>query len=172
MVYKDVPARYRFILEFREGTINGMTVNLRKSASNALEILAHKFGNDPDTQERIAEERVEIRAAQGMYDARKAAGLTQRALAEVVGKQQPVIARLEDAHYEGHTLSVLDRIAKALNMRMEIRFVPNGGDNEETADARPARASVPGIGRSTVRRSTIKKSAPRPKKDREGAAFG
>jgi hypothetical protein len=35
-----------------------------------------------------------------------------------------VICRLEDADYEGHSLAMLNRIAAALNKRVEIRFVP------------------------------------------------
>ncbi len=34
-----------------------------------------------------------------------------------------VICRLEDADYEGHSLAMLQRIAAALNKRVEIRFV-------------------------------------------------
>ena len=30
----------------------------------------------------------------------------------------------EDANYEGHSLAMLNRIAAALNQRVEIRFVP------------------------------------------------
>jgi hypothetical protein len=35
-----------------------------------------------------------------------------------------VICRLEDADYEGHSLAMPNRIATALNRRVEIRFVP------------------------------------------------
>jgi hypothetical protein len=35
-----------------------------------------------------------------------------------------VICRLEDAHYEGHSLVMLRRIAAALQQRVEMRFVP------------------------------------------------
>jgi hypothetical protein len=38
-----------------------------------------------------------------------------------------VICRLEDADYEGHSVSMLRRIATALNRRVEIRFVPQRG---------------------------------------------
>jgi hypothetical protein len=34
-----------------------------------------------------------------------------------------VICRLEDADYEGHSLTMLYRIAAALNHRVEVRFV-------------------------------------------------
>ncbi len=42
----------------------------------------------------------------------------------MVGTTALVICRLEDADYEGHPLAMLQRIAAALNKRVEIRFVP------------------------------------------------
>ncbi len=62
--------------------------------------------------------------AQIILEAREAAGLTQRQLAELVGTKQPAIARLEDADYEGHTLSMLQRIADALGQRLLLRMEP------------------------------------------------
>lgn len=62
--------------------------------------------------------------AQRIYDLREQAGLSQRALAKLVGTTASVICRLEDADYEGHSLAMLNRIAAALNRRIEIRFVP------------------------------------------------
>ena len=58
-----------------------------------------------------------------IHDARTRAGLSQRELAALIGTKQPVIARLEDADYEGHSLTMLQRIAEALDQRLEIRFV-------------------------------------------------
>jgi transcriptional regulator with XRE-family HTH domain len=58
-----------------------------------------------------------------IYTARSRAGLSQIALDEVVGKTQSVVARLENADYEGHPLTMLQRIAAALNQRLEIRFL-------------------------------------------------
>ena len=60
-----------------------------------------------------------------IYEARTQAGLTQEDLARLVGTKQPVIARLEDADYEGHSLSMLQRIAMALHQRLEIHLVPD-----------------------------------------------
>ena len=34
-----------------------------------------------------------------------------------------MISRLEDADYEGHSLAMLNRIAAAVERRIEIRFV-------------------------------------------------
>ena len=46
-----------------------------------------------------------------MANARTEAGLSQKELAEMIGTTQSVISRLEDADYEGHSLSMLSRIA-------------------------------------------------------------
>jgi len=42
----------------------------------------------------------------------------------LIGTTASVICRLEDTDYEGHSLAMLNRIAAALNRRVEIRFVP------------------------------------------------
>ena len=72
----------------------------------------------------IAEERLNSQVARLIYEARTAAGLTQKQLADLIGTQQSTVARLEDADYEGHSLSMLRRIAEALNQRLEVRFIP------------------------------------------------
>jgi hypothetical protein len=51
-----------------------------------------------------------------------------------IGTQQSVMSRLEDAYYEGHSLSMLQSIAQALNQRLELNLVPlGGGDRVESA---------------------------------------
>jgi DNA-binding XRE family transcriptional regulator len=50
-------------------------------------------------------------------------GLTQAQLAEMVGTRQPSIARLENGS-SVPSLSFLDRIAKALDARVELHVVP------------------------------------------------
>ena len=72
----------------------------------------------------LQEERANAEIARKIYDLRTAAGLSQRALAHLIGTTASVICRLEDADYEGHSLAMLQRIAAALNKRVEIRFVP------------------------------------------------
>lgn len=64
--------------------------------------------------ERFTEEaRVNASVAQLIYDARHTAGLSQTELAERIGSKQAVILRLEDADYDGHSLTMLQRIWKA-----------------------------------------------------------
>ena len=91
---------------------------------DATVIIDQMTGDDEELQQLIAEETINADVARLIYEVRTAAGLTQAALAELVGTQQPVIARLEDADYEGHSLSMLQRIAAVLNQRIEISFIP------------------------------------------------
>src|SRR5262245_60905873 len=63
-------------------------------------------------------------AARLITDLRTRAGLTQKQLAKLVGTTQPAIARLEAPNYHGHSLTMLQRIANALNGKIEIRVYP------------------------------------------------
>lgn len=92
--------------------------------TDALKILDRITGDDADLRELIQQETVNVHVARLIYDVRTQAGLTQEQLAERIGTKQPVVARLEDADYEGHSLTMLQRIAEALNLALDIRFVP------------------------------------------------
>jgi len=96
-----------------------------RTTSDALEILEHHvIGNDAKLREEVKEAEFELEVAQLIYDARTAAGVTQNELAKLIGSNQSVISRVEDANYEGHSLSLLRRIADALDRRLEISFGP------------------------------------------------
>ena len=90
---------------------------------DASKIIERMVGQDQELRDMIAAETINARVAQMIYDARNKAGLTQKQLAKLVGTTQSVIARLEDADYEGHSLNMLNRIAAALNKRVDIRLV-------------------------------------------------
>jgi ribosome-binding protein aMBF1 (putative translation factor) len=94
--------------------------------SDGLRILERVTGRDAQLRKDIAEANVNFRMAQLIYDARTAAGLTQQQLADLIGTRQSVIARLEDAEYRGHSLTMLARIADALHRQLEVAFVPPG----------------------------------------------
>ena len=91
---------------------------------SATEIVGRLVGDDVELRRIIAEETLNAQVARLIYEARMRAGLTQQQMAELVGTKQPVIARLEDADYEGHSLSMLQRIAVALGLRLDVRFRP------------------------------------------------
>ncbi len=97
----------------------------KTKTTDAIAIIHRRYYADwPEREASRQEERANAEIARKIYDLRKAAGLSQRALANLVGTTASVICRLEDADYEGHSLAMLQRIAAALNKRVEIRFVP------------------------------------------------
>jgi ribosome-binding protein aMBF1 (putative translation factor) len=101
-----------------------MAKRVKKAITDAVEILIRRLGDTPDLRARIEEEKLNMQVAQMIYDARHKAGLTQKQLAELIGTKQQVIARLEDADYEGHSLTMLQRIATALGRRLEVSMTP------------------------------------------------
>ena len=97
--------------------------NKPKMTSDAIKILDKMTGDDPKMLALIEEERTNLQVATEIYNLRTKAKLSQEELAAKVGTTQSAISRLEDADYEGHSLSMLQRIATALNRRVEVRFV-------------------------------------------------
>ena len=95
-----------------------------KKTTDAVLIMENMIGDDQQLHELYAEAKINAHVAQLIYDARHEAGLTQEQLAVLVKTKQSVIARLEDADYEGHSLSMLNRIAQALNREIKIDLVP------------------------------------------------
>ncbi|MBN3871492.1 MAG: helix-turn-helix domain-containing protein [Nostoc sp.] len=95
-----------------------------KKTNDALKIIKRMIKSDPELEEMVRESSINAQVSQIIYDARKQGGLTQQQLAAKVGTTQSVIARLEDADYEGHSLSILARIAAALNQKLEIKMSP------------------------------------------------
>jgi ribosome-binding protein aMBF1 (putative translation factor) len=95
-----------------------------RRTTDALEIIDRMIGDDDELRAGIERELVNLEIAQLVYDARQAAGLTQKELARRVRTTQSVIARLEDADYRGHSLTMLQRIAKALDLQLSLQFVP------------------------------------------------
>jgi ribosome-binding protein aMBF1 (putative translation factor) len=92
--------------------------------NDALKIIQKSIDRDPELQEMVRESSVNAQVSLIIYDVRKQAGLTQKQLADLIGTTQSVIARLEDADYEGHSLSMLARIAAALDRKIKIEMLP------------------------------------------------
>jgi transcriptional regulator with XRE-family HTH domain len=59
---------------------------------------------------------------------RKKAGLSQKELARLLKTSQQQISRLESTGYEGHSLSMLRRVAEALHARVRVVFEPDTDD--------------------------------------------
>jgi len=102
-----------------------MVKTKNKPTDDAVEILHRRLvAGKPEKMAELEKIRADDAVARKIYDLRIKAGLSQRAFAKLVGTTASVICRLEDADYEGHSMAMLNRIAEALDKRVEIRFVP------------------------------------------------
>lgn len=95
-----------------------------RKTTDAIKILSSIAAKDKKVSSLLPEALINVRVAQLIYKARNSAKLTQKQLANLIGTNQPVIARLEDADYLGHSLTMLQKIASALNRGIEIKLVP------------------------------------------------
>lgn len=99
-------------------------VSRRKKTDKAVKILHDRYiGDDAKRRASVEEERLSAQMARTIHQMRVEAGMTQKQLAERVGTTQSVISRLEDADYEGHSLSMVNRIAKALDRQVTVQLV-------------------------------------------------
>jgi transcriptional regulator with XRE-family HTH domain len=89
---------------------------------NFAEVIRAKLAADPKLAEAVEQEAFNADIAMKVYQARTEAGLTQAELAARIGTRQSVISRIEDADYEGHSLSILRRIASALDLNVRVDF--------------------------------------------------
>lgn len=102
-----------------------------KRTSNAVRILHRRYiGEDVQRKASLEQERVNAEVSRTIYELRDQAGISQKELADRVGTTQSVISRLEDADYEGHSLSMLNRIAKALNQQIQVVVQPKDPELE------------------------------------------
>jgi ribosome-binding protein aMBF1 (putative translation factor) len=93
----------------------------RAKTTNAVEILNRLvFKNDPERLRAVEHYRLNSEVAGLIYNLRVKAGLSQAELANRIHTTQSVISRLEDADYEGHSLSMLAKVATALNHRLVL----------------------------------------------------
>ena len=82
---------------------------------DALKIIESLTPNDPEIEDMVREASLNAVVAQLIYEARTTRGMTQKQLADLIGTKQSAIAGLEDADYDGHSLSMLQKIAYTFN---------------------------------------------------------
>jgi DNA-binding XRE family transcriptional regulator len=97
----------------------------KRRITDGLEILHREFfAGHPERIAALEDAFANDEVARKIYELRTKARLTQRQLAKMIGTTASVISRLEDADYEGHSFTMLNKIAAALNKRVKIEFVP------------------------------------------------
>jgi DNA-binding XRE family transcriptional regulator len=98
-----------------------LAMTAKRKIANAVAILHQRYvKDDPARKAALEAARVQAGVARAICRLRTEAGMTQQQLAELVGTTQSVISRLEDEEYEGHSLTMLSRIAGALNRRVHV----------------------------------------------------
>ena len=80
---------------------------------------------DPDFAERFKKAGEAWDVALKLASLRKISGLSQKELAKRVGTSQQQISRLESPAYEGHSLSMLRRVAEVLGATLYVEIQPN-----------------------------------------------
>jgi transcriptional regulator with XRE-family HTH domain len=108
----------------------------KDKTQDAIRILHGRYvKDDPERKAALQEERVNAEVARLIHEMRNAAGLSQQQLAELIGTTQSVISRLEDADYEGRSLSLLERIATALNQKLTVVMTAREPEELEIREA-------------------------------------
>jgi len=80
---------------------------------------------DPDFAERFKRAGEAWDVALQLAALRERAGLSRVELARKLRTTQQQISRLESPNYEGHSLSMLRRVARALNAHVRVIFESN-----------------------------------------------
>lgn len=77
---------------------------------------------DPEFAERFEDAGEAWDVAMRLAELRQRAGLSQKELARKLKTSQQNISRLESPSYEGHSLSMLRRVAEALGASVRVTF--------------------------------------------------
>lgn len=91
---------------------------------------------DPDFAARFKDSGAAWDVAVKIAALRKQAGYSQKALANKLGTSQQQISRLESPSYEGHSLSMLRRVARALGSEIHVSFDQPASLQKHIAESR------------------------------------
>lgn len=85
--------------------------------------IAKRSAREPGFSEAVQEAFDHLQLARKVKALREKRGLTQAELAALIGTKQPAIARLESGRAVPK-FELLEKIARALRLRLDVRFVP------------------------------------------------
>ena len=97
-----------------------MAVKKNSGKTELRRWMDEQYRTSPGLKERVEALVEEMSIEQGLIALRRERGLSQRALADLVGVQQPVIARIESGKARNLELKTVVRIAAALGARVKI----------------------------------------------------
>ena len=126
----EVPKPLHGIAEGKRSYAEGVGTMKRDKHSEIVEQRARKSATYRKTFGRTLHQ---IDLALLVREMREDAGLTQAELAKKVGTTQSVIARLEDAEYTGHSLTMLERIAAVCGIALKLHAEKKPNFDREVA---------------------------------------
>jgi ribosome-binding protein aMBF1 (putative translation factor) len=97
------------------------------------ELVAQRAGRSAAYRKTFTRTLQQIDLAVLVQEMREDARLTQSELAKKIGTTQSVIARLENAEYKGHSLTMLERIARACGVALKLRAEKKPNFDREVA---------------------------------------
>ncbi len=97
------------------------------------EIVGQRARKSATYRKSFARSLQQVDLALLLREMREDAGLTQTELARKVGTAQSVIARLEDAEYTGHSLTMLERIAAVCGVALKLHAEKKPNFDREVA---------------------------------------
>ena len=92
----------------------------KKRTKDAVELMDHWYGGDPEWDRMVIEEEIKARVGQIVYHLRTSADLSQTRLAKMTGVTQAMISKLENADYEGDYFGLLLRVCFVLHKRLDV----------------------------------------------------
>jgi ribosome-binding protein aMBF1 (putative translation factor) len=97
------------------------------------EIVEQRTGKSATYRKTFERALHQIDLALLVREMREDAGLTQAELARKVDTTQSVIARLEDAEYTGHSLTMLERVATVCGVALKLHAEKKPNFDREVA---------------------------------------
>lgn len=110
-----------------------------RQTDNFADVIKAKLASSPELAKLVENERSNSDIAMKVYEIRREAGITQSELADRINSKQSVISRIEDADYDGHTITLLRRIAEAVGKRIVVEFydLPSYSQTSNTSEVFP-----------------------------------
>lgn len=106
---------------------------MRQSSDKHKDIVEQRVRKSATYRKAFERTVHQIDLALLVREMREDASLTQTELARKVGTTQSVIARLEDAEYSGHSLTMLERIAAACGVALKLHAEKKPNFDREVA---------------------------------------
>jgi len=114
-------------LRRRGETDAGLAGKKRAMSKTTFDLYLEEQLKDPEFAERFERAGEAWDVALQLTALRERAGLSQKDLARKLKTSQQNISRLESPSYEGHSLSMLRRVAKMLSAKVRVVLEPDEG---------------------------------------------